>query len=69
MKKVIAYASDYRQDPWFGIIISICSDAQVDLLVKRVFLVRGHKAEERVFGCMGYDVRTEGAGADRSHVC
>lgn len=37
---------DHRQDPRLVIVIAIRADTQVDLLLKRILLVRGSKLED-----------------------
>ena len=62
---------DNRQNPRLRIIISVCANAQVDFLIRRVLAVRPHQAEERVLGCLwdigGGEERRAG-GCRRHHV-
>ena len=59
---------DHWQDPGFGIVVSVSSNAQVDLLLEVVFSVRSHEPEERVFGRLRDNVRMEHGGIIALHM-
>lgn len=63
------YLLDYGQDPGLCIIVSVGSNAQVDLLGVVVAAVGGHQSEERVFGRLGDDIGVEGGGSHWCELC
>ena len=50
------YLLDDGQDPGLCIVVSVSSNAQVDLLVEGVGLVGGHEAKQRVLGCLRHNI-------------
>ena len=62
------YLLDDRQNPWLSIVVPVCTNAQVDLLVKAIFAIRGHQAEERVFGGLRYDILREDGDIGAGHM-
>jgi len=50
---------DYGQDPGLRIVVTVCTDAQIDLLWVCVAAEGGHQPEERVFWRLGNHVGAE----------
>ena len=44
---------DHRQDPWFGIVVSVSTSPQVHFLRKSVGLICGGELEDAVWRCEG----------------
>lgn len=61
LRRTLPYLLDNRQNPRLRIIVSIGTDAQIDLFIRCVLAVRPHQTEERVLGCL----RDVGGGEDR----
>lgn len=47
------------KNPWFGVIVSVCSDAEIDFVRIRVLTVLLVQSEERVCGGLRNDVGRE----------
>lgn len=56
------YLLDDRQHPWLRIVVTVCSNAQVNFLWIRVSAISGHQSEERVFWCLRAHIVGEGGG-------
>lgn len=62
------YLLDDRQYPRLSTVVSVCTNAQVNLLVKAILAICGHQAEERVFGGLRYDILREDGGVGGGHL-
>lgn len=51
-----AHLLHYGQDPWLAIVVSVCSNAQVDLHFSSVSAVCRHQTEHWVFWCLRNNV-------------
>ncbi len=63
---IVAHLTDNRQDPRLAIVVSVCSNAQVHLVLVRVSAVCCHHPEHRVFWCLWDDIRAERRGVTRA---
>jgi hypothetical protein len=50
---------DHWQDPRLPIVVSISSNAQIDLLLKTIRTVRSHETEQRILRRLRHDVRSK----------
>ena len=57
-----SYLLDHGKDPGFGIVISVCSDAQIDFLLERILPVGCHQPKKRVFWRLRNSIRGEDRG-------
>jgi hypothetical protein len=57
-----SHLPNYRENPGFGIVIAVSTDAQVHLVLEGVGSVSGHETEQRVLWGLGHNIYCEGTG-------
>jgi hypothetical protein len=69
LQQGLSHLLDHGQDPGLCVVVSVSSNAQVDLLGVIVAAIGGHQPEERVFRRLGDDARVEGSSSHWCDVC